>query len=541
MNYYETGASPYPLQSDYVSVTNPALHLPTATTILWRYTSTGDFTIEGGGTYTSLIYAYSTSSGTIQLTSFVEELGSTSMAFDSNTVTVATSTLTAYSLTNIVKSGSYDFNTTTNTYFEFSLVTTGDVYIYFENTNSYSVITFSVPVVIEGPPGATGASGIEGPTGSTGPQGSTGSTGPSGSTGSTGPTGSTGVTGPQGSTGMTGPTGGTGSTGPTGSTGVTGPKGSTGSTGVAGPTGASGIQGVTGSTGPRGNPGGSGLVLFYNYFQLQPAPGYYPLQTDYTSSGSTIVTVTGPTTINWRFIVSDDFTIDSGTYQSTIYAYGSGTLQLTNFYDELGEQIAADSPTVTVSGSSLAPYTLQNIIYSQPGGFYFNTISNTYFDMSITITGNLSLSFENQSSGYSFITFSTPVVIEGPSGPTGSTGSTGATGPQGDTGPIGNGYWTQNPSNLSINYTQGNVGVGTTAPVAPLSVDTANYTSTNGVLNVNLNPGNFLVYKDTITSFPSIVNSGNGTINIGTNTVANNLTIYGNVTGTTFNAIIQYI
>lgn len=112
-----------------------------------------------------------------------------------------------------------------------------------------------------GPQGPTGAQGPAGPSGSQGLQGITGFTGPTGSngttgaTGATGPAGATGNNGTTGVTGATGPTGGNGNPGITGATGATGATGSNGTNGVTGPTGATGVTGATG-------PGGSGA----NYF-----------------------------------------------------------------------------------------------------------------------------------------------------------------------------------------------------------------------------------------------------------------------------------
>jgi len=157
--------------------------------------------------------------------------------------------------------------------------------------------------------GSTGATGIEGPTGATGVVGATGSTGAIGSTGATGLQGPIGATGIQGSTGpagtsvtiigsvptvgaspqitlnaafpgaidgngvldestgdlwvlasatwsdvgnIQGPEGSTGATGPVGATGIQGATGEQGSTGVEGPTGATGLTGFTGPTGATG-------------------------------------------------------------------------------------------------------------------------------------------------------------------------------------------------------------------------------------------------------------------------------------------------
>lgn len=114
---------------------------------------------------------------------------------------------------------------------------------------------------VTGPTGATGAQGSTGATGDTGPQGTVGVTGPAGATGptgagTTGATGPTGDTGPQGLQGNTGPAGATGAAGTPGVTGPTGPQGLQGNTG---PTGA-GTTGATGDTGPQGLQGPTGAT-----------------------------------------------------------------------------------------------------------------------------------------------------------------------------------------------------------------------------------------------------------------------------------------
>ena len=121
---------------------------------------------------------------------------------------------------------------------------------------------------IVGPPGATGASGLQGnigPAGPTGAIGPKGATGVQGATGAIGPKGATGVQGATGigatglgATGATGPTGLKGSTGFSGATGLQGILGSTGATGPTGPSGAPGFTGVQGATGITGATGAAG-------------------------------------------------------------------------------------------------------------------------------------------------------------------------------------------------------------------------------------------------------------------------------------------
>ena len=107
-----------------------------------------------------------------------------------------------------------------------------------------------------GPSGVTGVTGVTGASGVTGPSGATGVTGATGATGATGTTGASGPTGPTGASGVTGATGATGATGPTGDTGATGAIGDTGATGAIGDTGATGASGASGAastvTGPQG-------------------------------------------------------------------------------------------------------------------------------------------------------------------------------------------------------------------------------------------------------------------------------------------------
>ena len=61
-----------------------------------------------------------------------------------------------------------------------------------------------------------------------------------------------------------------------------------------------------------------------------------------------------------------------------------------------------------------------------------------------------------------------PQGATGPQGPTGETGPMGPQGPQGAQGPAGDSHWEL--SGTSTYYTDGNVGIGTSTPTAPLHV-----------------------------------------------------------------------
>ncbi|HHT7173197.1 TPA: Gly-Xaa-Xaa repeat protein, partial [Bacillus cereus] len=92
------------------------------------------------------------------------------------------------------------------------------------------------------------------PQGIQGPAGATGATGAQGVQGPAGATGATGAQGAQGPAGATGATGAQGAQGPAGATGATGAQGPAGATGPQGPQGIQGPAGATGATGPAGTP-----------------------------------------------------------------------------------------------------------------------------------------------------------------------------------------------------------------------------------------------------------------------------------------------
>jgi collagen type VII alpha len=160
-----------------------------------------------------------------------------------------------------------------NTNDAYIIETTQDIWIWSESDEWFN------GGQVKGPPGATGATGLQGATGS-GATGATGATGLQGATGS-GATGATGATGLQGATGS-GAAGATGETGATGigASGATGPQGATGPAG--GPTGPQGPQGATGEPGP---PGATGLGAT----GFQGASGFPGLQgaTGIGASGAT--------------------------------------------------------------------------------------------------------------------------------------------------------------------------------------------------------------------------------------------------------------
>jgi hypothetical protein len=272
--YYNYSLGPiaggrYPLQRS-TNGTPTTVPFTGTTDVLWQLnpTVTSPFSISGGS-YQSVIFASSSSTGTIQIISVTQQDSGTSIASISNDPIVSGATVTPYILFGNIEQGPFNFNTS-NSYINLTLRINGTVNITFQTPGAYSNISFITPVLIQGPTGAqgdtgaqgaTGAQGFQGVTGATGAQGSQGFQGVTGATGAQGSQGETGATGAQGSQGFQGATGATGAQGSQGFRGVTGdigPQGFQGDTGATGAQGSQGFRGVTGDIGPQGATGATG-------------------------------------------------------------------------------------------------------------------------------------------------------------------------------------------------------------------------------------------------------------------------------------------
>jgi hypothetical protein len=367
-----------------------------------------------------------------------------------------------------------------------------------------------------GPTGPVGLQGIQGVQGIVGPRGYTGDTGPTGQ----GPTGETGVTGNTGATGMTGPTGVTGNTGPTGPTGptsiTTGPTGSKGETGVTGPTG----RGATGLMGPQGARGPTGLAGSVGETGPTGPRGLRGVQGVPGPAVPGPVGETGPTGV-------------TGPRGVTGSTGPSSTLQ--NAYDNSGDGRILISPAI-------GPFKVQDTLI--PSGNVFQITNNTgsinYFAISNSVlTLNTSINAAYNSSwnvpGYnSNQIFSltsdggtnTDTLFLQPAGNYDFGGqivlSTGAPDISGK-------------RSESVRITsQGNVGIGTTNPLASLDIfkdPVSQMTLRNSSLKADFS---ILTGQLAITMTPSanifignsvVVNSNSGNVGIGTTDPSSSLVV----------------
>ena len=198
-------------------------------------------------------------------------------------------------------------------------------------------------------------------------------------------------------------------------------------------------SGAQGPRGAEGVAGGAGIILYYNYsvtgsspYALQRTIGGVPTTVSY-AGGTTI----NPEIVSWKLnpVVSTPFTFSGGTYQSVIYASGTGTIQIINITDATTTQIAQNSNTVTVSTGGTTPYILLGIINTGP----INLTTNNYIQLQFSITGTVTITYQSPTA-YSNLNLITPIFVQGQTGPRGYTGVTGAQGfqgPQGATGVTG--------------------------------------------------------------------------------------------------------
>lgn len=302
-----------------------------------------------------------------------------------------------------------------------------------------------------GPTGQAGFSGTTGPTGGTGYMGLIGIAGPTGDTGGegiSGPSGSTGPTGAAGTTGTSGGTGDQGGTGPTGPTGMNGPTGSTGATGELGPTGESGATGGTGEQGPTGTTGTLGPTGPTGGTGVVGGGGFGPTGTT-GSTGSTGSTgVAGPT----------------GSTGSTGSTGGTGVTGPTGVTGQTGATGSA-GPTGSTGTTGATGVTGPT---GATGG-----------------TGQIGANGENLFTQVGNLLFPYPVVDKSL-----ALGST-VGGGQSTTATASalvflNGSKTGNNGYSWIN--SGNVGIGTTAPSATLTVqaDKTGYTSSQANVQLSL-------------------------------------------------------
>jgi hypothetical protein len=110
--------------------------------------------------------------------------------------------------------------------------------------------------------------------------------------------------------------------------------------------------------------------------------------------------------------------------------------------------------------------------------------------------------------------------------------------------PTDDGNFPTTITNYGLNI-NGTLTVNDNSSQIPLVfIESNNPTNTLGILKVELTGANFLVYKDSSPSTPytSLVNTGNGTIQIGSSAsgFGNNLIVYGQVTATSFQSSSDY-
>jgi hypothetical protein len=349
----------------------------------YSYTFADSFFIPAGPFQALINCKTSTGTSNIKISSIT--IGATPVLTSSSTATV-TATQSLLQINGTFSSK----NVTAGDQLILTIQNTGanSVTLYYQDTTvGISLITFSAPVILTGP---------QGPTGYTGEQGVNGS--------DSVVTGPTGVTGPQG-------VGGTASnTGATGPTGYTGPQSI-----VTGPTGPQST--VTGPTGPQGIPGGNGLNLYFiTNTQLDNVLG---------ATGPNQGTIAGPGTNTYSYVFDNSFFVPAGPFQALINCNtisGTSTIKISS--------ITINSIEVLTNSTSATVTTTQSLVQIQ-GAFSQHSITtgNTLV-VTIQNTGSNSVTLYYQNtSGFSLIIFSVPVIVTGPQGPTGPAST--VTGPTG--------------------------------------------------------------------------------------------------------------
>ena len=433
-----------------------------------------------------------------------------------------------------------------------------------------------------GSTGATGATGYIGTTGATGATGEIGSTGATGATGYIGTTGATGATGTIGSTGATGATGTIGSTGATGGLGATGPAGTSvtiignvanvnvnppnnpqttlntafpsanngdgvldqatgnlwvkssgvwnnvgniqGPAGTTGATGIAGTNGTTGATGATGNVGSTGATGATGYIGTTGATGATGYNGSTGATGATgYIGSTGATGATGN-IGSTGATGATGYIGTTGATGATGTMGSTGATGTIGSTGYEGATGATGAGSTGATGD-QGIVAQSTAPSDTNIL---WLDTSIPAVQGVG---STGSTGATGLTGAT-----GPSGgPIGATGSNGTNGATGATGTAGSNGATGSKGATGATGTSGTNG----ATGATGTSGTNGSTGATGIAGTNGSTGATGSFSGNLTANVN----GNGfsisnVANITANNFSGNITITGNVTGTSSNVTL---
>jgi hypothetical protein len=327
-----------------------------------------------------------------------------------------------------------------------------------------------------------------------------------------------------------------------------------------------------------GTPGGAGLFLYFNYWETPPPvpPGVVP-------PGATGLYNLSPTPLSYSLVplppptpgvtlaagsyvfqlttTQTQFEFTPGIFDATIFCSSSSgaNIQISSItlnqplpsvlYGEI--TLYPGSNVVAIPSATITPVVLTGIIGSPPGGGSVYVVpTNSTLQITIAVSGgSANINFQDPA-GYSLITLSTAVLVQGPTGPIG---------PPGPVGPTGNNYWGPTGvndivnlnntgsviatsatyySNMITNPMLGGLIVQTTTGTERLILGAYYTQSINSACAIQASD----YYSNIDHSQPLQLNPLGGNVGIGINSLNPSTALYvsGTTTSTDFNAISDY-